>query len=1623
MVLPINGGDNSQLGGGAGGLTLAQLIALIEAGLPPTVEATSQFATLTQLNSVQTLTIGQILSRVFHVDNFGAVGNATQITSSFTITSGSAVLNASTSVFTGAMTGQTICLPGAGASVAWPTGTVNGSLIAVMTYNSPQQVTLSVAASASLSAVPLTVTIGNDDSAAFVTGFNSLSVAGGGALQISEQKRYFIASEQVVMPVNTHLTCQSYTQGNATYNYSDMAGVIILPPGAPISGAVGSNYYNRQRTSMALSMSDTCKVSNIAFFSANYYFVNNVVQCESMVDGYVTNGNGVQLDGNFCEVHNCFFVGLNQGVVNVPQKVTTANFPTSGAYVGAAGASPRVEKVEGDCSTLLILGNNGLGGYCNRLRAMNFGTAGAGIGGGANLTFNVGTDGAGGTLLSSLAWKGTTIAWPSTFIGTPVAGATVTLSILNGSSDPVSNTSDTRTPPSNRYSGVWVSNGSGGWNIQIPNMPNGNWGQVAAGTGSSAGQIIDVTPSAPAKAAFSAASFRSGPSIYLDNIQSAKISNVDILDGYGIYIQQSGSIHLDGITGDGPTGVDCGGACSGYAFFVDANSGGIAITNGYINNTFGGICNLSTFQPGGGVSLSNFSFSGPLILINQQGNAITMTGGSLGQSGYVVCGAAHAGLTLNAVTLPPFNSGSGGARLLTSVASSALPIYVDPNCPGASLNGGAITSVNFVANTIGGLPMDNSASSVLTLSAPMLTQQQGASLPGVLLANNSNLPTPTTGYYWTQADATAGGGTVNLGALLTAACSWSATNGRKVRIPGGEYDLSSTQISVTQDNVGLIFDKDSRITWGYGTTSSAAFTITGRNFCCQGGVWGPIADTYQDFFTSQILQTPATYGPSTTADLTSWRTLSCGVWAGLTVLLQWQTSATQLFQVNTNVTYHDVLPINPATSVQFATLAALQAYLNAQTLVVGQSNQFLCNIPQSTAAPTITGGSVSLVTIGAWTGYQVTYTPPSGTTYAVINTSPGPLPGLPRTMMSSAGPTVCETAAIAQPTINFLSGQPVFHNGGAFVVQGDDAVFEDIEMRNCSGARMLVTNKANRTTVRRFRAYASDGTTGSAYLRFTAGDGHLVDDFIIFSGDQSCQFVAGSAWTGNGFTSTSNLNISNSRFVNGVAACMGGGPTLSAVLNIGNSKQYVGWYSGALTSPVGNTLYLPDAIPSGLSATILQYSSPPWGNSTAYTIGYLVTNGTSQYSCTTAGTSSASGNGPSGTGGTITDGTCVWAYVSGSAGNATSQYISNLTNIGAGSCVTGYSHSGTTNTLTLTPPAGQTYAIHTAITTNAKCNFIAGTPLGALTNSIKNCSYDNVYVLTVGSIGASIQNSDSQGTIDISYIDCVFDASWCNSATFDANTGKGLLWINGGAYGGASYSLVNCKFVQPWQSCVYTYGTINKGSIIGCTFEPPQMGASAPNPTLYLCGTNVTTLPGAALVVDNNTVWAPQGAGWGCIELGQADTVDGLGQAVPGSTYNATLINNRLYGVNNATPAVRAAYGGSHLLEGNVVFPSVTGGSDTAQFLSVRNTMVGQIMTDKNTLTNINGSPFVVQSGGTFPGLYSLFDIYNPSHMGTFNPPAQFATWLTTTFPQSLATTLPSASGTLWNDGGQEAIS
>lgn len=96
---------------------------------------------------------------------------------------------------------------------------------------------------------------------------------------------------------------------------------------------------------------------------------------------------------------------------------------------------------------------------------------------------------------------------------------------------------------------------------------------------------------------------------------------------------------------------------------------------------------------------------------------------------------------------------------------------------------------------------------------------------------------------------------------------------------------------------------------------------------------------------------------------------------------------------------------------------------------------------------------------------------------------------------------------------------------------------------------------------------------------------------------------------------------------NGTSSATPGGPSASVSWNVIDGTT--AWIKCELCTTTSDQ-YI---IPSG------------WLQSTAYSLGNTIFNANGVYGCVAAGTSAASGNGPSGTGGAITDGTVSWTYM------------------------------------------------------------------------------------------------------------------------------------------------------------------------------------------------------------------------------------------------------------------------------------------------------------------------------------------------------------------------------------------
>jgi Tfp pilus assembly protein PilX len=94
-------------------------------------------------------------------------------------------------------------------------------------------------------------------------------------------------------------------------------------------------------------------------------------------------------------------------------------------------------------------------------------------------------------------------------------------------------------------------------------------------------------------------------------------------------------------------------------------------------------------------------------------------------------------------------------------------------------------------------------------------------------------------------------------------------------------------------------------------------------------------------------------------------------------------------------------------------------------------------------------------------------------------------------------------------------------------------------------------------------------------------------------------------------------------------------------------KSLLGTWQDSSADASGEACHFRFYNSAGTTCHLQGVVSAPWQASKPYAVGASVHNGGSVYRCTAAGTSASSG-GPSGTGGSITDGTVTWAYVQGS---------------------------------------------------------------------------------------------------------------------------------------------------------------------------------------------------------------------------------------------------------------------------------------------------------------------------------------------------------------------------------------
>lgn len=199
-----------------------------------------------------------------------------------------------------------------------------------------------------------------------------------------------------------------------------------------------------------------------------------------------------------------------------------------------------------------------------------------------------------------------------------------------------------------------------------------------------------------------------------------------------------------------------------------------------------------------------------------------------------------------------------------------------------------------------------------------------------------------------------------------------------------------------------------------------------------------------------------------------------------------------------------------------------------------------------------------------------------------------------------------------------------------------------------------------------FTSWDTNNTNVSAVL-----SGHLLNGFAVDEVISSSELNQILIEIAAGITGTINIPSVNAT-----------GDSITCAANTaGVTKDY------GFVAPQGRTI-------TGARARVLDSTAGLWGTSTPYAVGNRVEDTTSLniYQCTTAGTSFSSGNGPSGGGTGIIDGSCVWEFVAAvSGGNATNggtlklELLSSLAGSVTVVATSAYSNfQGTAQTLALT---------------------------------------------------------------------------------------------------------------------------------------------------------------------------------------------------------------------------------------------------------------------------------------------------------------------------------------------------
>jgi len=242
--------------------------------------------------------LGDRFGEVFHVDDYGAVGDGKYI-STTSITSGSATLTAGYAAFSASDVGKAIVVDGAG---------VGGANLetTILSFTSSTQVVLAANASTTVANKP--TSLGTDDRAAIQAAVDAAVAANGGTINFTGEKTYFINSvtnrtDPVGFPfptfgfaVGSGNTTSGFGSPTLRLMFQGNNATIVMTKGPPTNG--GSICYI------------CCRFSYIGFenlkFIRNRYYITGVGAQAGGVSfwAYDTNTHD-QVYFNNCQFVNC----------------------------------------------------------------------------------------------------------------------------------------------------------------------------------------------------------------------------------------------------------------------------------------------------------------------------------------------------------------------------------------------------------------------------------------------------------------------------------------------------------------------------------------------------------------------------------------------------------------------------------------------------------------------------------------------------------------------------------------------------------------------------------------------------------------------------------------------------------------------------------------------------------------------------------------------------------------------------------------------------------------------------------------------------------------------------------------------------------------------------------------------------------------------------------------------------------------------------------------------------------------------------------------------------------------------------------------------------------------------